>query len=70
MNWLDRLHHPTTAEIMSVLDHDHCDFCEGMATGLQPWWCDPNTVQGKDQLDRIGQHIAAEYPDKAKELWP
>jgi hypothetical protein len=49
--------HPTTADVMGKLDMDHCDFCEGMATGHQAWWGDPNTVQGKEQLDAIGQHF-------------
>ena len=56
-----RLLHPTTAEIQQWLNHDHCDRCEGWATGIQPWWSDPNTVQGKAQLDAIGAHLAATY---------
>jgi hypothetical protein len=48
----------TTADVYAVLDMDHCeDFCEAMATGLQAWWCDPNSIQGHEQLDAIGQHF-------------
>lgn len=68
--WDERLEHPTTADIWLLLNMDHCYFCESMATGLQAWWTDPNTVQGKEQLDFIGKHIAERYPEKAKEIWP
>lgn len=53
----DRFTHPTTADIQAVLDIGHCDLCEGMGTGLQAWWSDPNTVQGREQLDTIGGHL-------------
>lgn len=56
--------HPTTADVYSTLDTDHCDFCEAMGTGIQAWWIDPNTVQGKEQLDKIGQHILDNYERK------
>lgn len=64
MAWLtnvERYMHPTTADIYAILNYDHCDFCEGMATGLQAWWNDPNSVEGTDQLDRLGAHILSEY---------
>lgn len=47
----------TTADVYLILNMDHCDSCEGWATWLQPWWCDPNSVQGHEQLDAIGQHF-------------
>lgn len=62
LTYQQRWQHPTSADVMERLDCNHCDFCEGMATGLQAWWSDPNTVQGRDQLDRIGDHILSQYP--------
>lgn len=56
--------HPTTADVYATLDTDHCDFCEAMGTGIQAWWTDPNTVQGKEQLDKIGQHVLDNYERK------
>lgn len=58
--------HPTTADVYGKLDMSHCDFCEGMATGRQAWWTDPNTVQGKEQLDAIGRHVLDTYPKEEK----
>ncbi len=42
------------------LDDDHCEYCEGWATGGQPWWLDPNTVQGQRQLQAIMEHYAVD----------
>ncbi len=58
-----RLLHPTTADIYQYLDDDHCEQCESWATGIQAWHTDPNTVAGREQLDAIGAHILATYPD-------
>ena len=57
----ERFTHPTTADIYATLDTEHCDLCEAMGTGIQAWWTDPNTIQGRDQLDQIGSHILATY---------
>ena len=65
ITYIQRWTHPTTAEVYSTLDHDHCDRCEAWATGVNAWWIDPNTVQGKEQLDAIGAHVLATYPEKA-----
>lgn len=67
ITYIERWTHPTTADVMATLDWDHCEDCEGWATGLQAWWSDPNTVQGREMLDAIGQHVMAEYEGKTDE---
>lgn len=56
-----RYEHPTTADVYAVLDTDHCDSCESWGTGINEWWVDPNTVNGKAQLDLIGAHVLNHY---------
>ncbi len=58
----ERWEHPTTADVYARLIHGHCDFCIAMSTGLQAWHADPNSVQGREQLDAIGAHVLATYP--------
>lgn len=62
---LERFTHPTTADIYATLDTEHCEDCEAWATGFWAWWGDPNTVAGREQLDAIGAHMLATYPN----LW-
>ena len=57
LTYVERWTHPTTADVMERLNWNHCEECEGWTTGLQAWWCDPNTVQGREMLDAIGAHI-------------
>ena len=61
----ERWAHPTTADVMQYLDMSHCEECEAWGTGLNAWWTDPNTVQGREQLDAIGKHIWETYGNTA-----
>lgn len=57
LTWQERCNVMTSADVMQWLDVEHCSFCAAMGTGLQAWWSDPNSVQGRAQLDDIGTHF-------------
>ena len=59
----ERWTHPTTTDVYSRLDVSHCHRCGAWATDILAWSTAPNTVQGRVQLDAIGAHVLAEYPN-------
>lgn len=42
--------------VLDALDPSHCDVCHRWSNGLQPWWSDPDTVEGQAQIAEIVAH--------------
>ena len=47
--------------VYEVLDPSHCELCLTWASGLQPWWSDPDTVQGQAMIREILDHYEKGY---------
>lgn len=49
--------HPGEMFLRFLWVDDHCEWCEYISTGRQPWWTDPNTIQGQTQLVEMIEHV-------------